>query len=179
MILIQCFSGGSFKTSALGEADVHFREAVQGGGRQAAVRGCWDALRCGFVKAGPPVRPLEEKVCPQVGSDTRPSPGAGSQRSCPDIWLLSSASWHSPPGPGSVRPGAATLAASCHHSSLRSSDRSRHRAISLDQASVILFSPPSLTSPWVRSTVGGGAGGTAFSDTRQIFLASSGAGRCL
>lgn len=124
---------------------MHFREAVQGGGRQAAVRGCWDALRCGFVKAGPPVRPLEEKVCPQVGSDTRPSPGAGSQRSCPDIWLLSSGSWHSPPGPGSVWPGAATLAASCHHSSLRSSDRSRHRAISLDQASVILFCFPPVT----------------------------------
>ncbi|OWK00305.1 hypothetical protein Celaphus_00019351 [Cervus elaphus hippelaphus] len=86
------------------------------------------------------------------GGASRPSPGgdgAGSQRSCPDIWLLSSGSWHSPPGPGSVRPGAATLAVSCHHSSLRSSDRSRHRAISLDQASVILFSPPSLTSPWV------------------------------
>lgn len=99
---------------------------------------------------------------PQVGSDTRPSPGAGSQRSCPDIWLLGSGSWHSPPGPGSVWPGAATLAASCHRSSPRSSDRSRHCAVSLDQASVILGDPVfplSLTSPWVRSTVGGGAGG--------------------
>ena len=120
------------------------------------------------MKAGPPERPLEETVCPQVGSDTRPSPGAGSQRSCPDIWLLGSGSWHSPPGPGSVWPGAATLAASCHRSSPRSSDRSRHCAVSLDQASVILGDPvfpPSLTSPWVRSTVGGGAGGELRSQT--------------
>ena len=121
-------------------------------------------------------------MCPQVGSDTWPSPGAGSQPSCPDIWLLSSGSWHSPPGPGSVRSGAATLAASCYHSPPRSSDWSGHRTVSLDQASVILGDlvfPLSLTSPWVRSIVGGGAGGTAFSDMRQIFLASGGAGRCL
>lgn len=85
-------------------------------------------MRCNVAAKGSPERPLEETVCARRWALTPgSSPGAGSQRSCPDIWLLGSGSWHSPPGPGSVWPGSChSGSGSCHRSSPRSSDRSRH-----------------------------------------------------
>ena len=107
-------------------------------------------------------------MCPQVGSDTQPT-----QVQAPSIPALTSG--FSAQAAGTVLLDLEVSAWSCHSGSEQSpfiSEVQRSEQTPRHQSGPSLgdpVSPPSLTSPWVRSIVGSGVGGGLHFQTRVRF----------